>query len=479
MAQSLWCNTCCNPFEKPDHSAKRKNLRLVTERMCDMVPSIQMGSRICDDCRKIVSQVTSMPATSNLEVSDDPYVDDLESVASLNQYLGEVGETPINKAKLHQSTEYTKQKLKRINTSMKKVLTSTSNAQSDEDLDDEGEMIMQLKEKFNSTTKKSEKVQVLTVLPKSWPIRRIQSEFGVSDYMARKAKNVVKEKGILSTPNPKPGNPLAAHTADLVCGFYESDEVSRMMPGRKDFVSVKQGDQRVHVQKRLVLNNLKEAYQLFKDKFPDEKIGFSTFAELRPKQCVLAGASGTHTVCVCTIHQNVKLMMLGAKVPQLTAHRSLPLSSYRHCLAQIICNPPQPGCYFGTCASCPGISKLTDDLVTLMDDNLIDDIVFKQWVSVDRSTLETMSKPVDEFIDLFCDKLKLLLPHSFTAAEQTSFYTDCKSALQQGELVVTADFSENYAFSSRMQPRVSTGTIPKPLSTPLLFITEILESCAI
>ena len=39
------------------------------------------------------------------------------------------------------------------------------------------------------------------------------------------------------------------------------------------------------------------------------KIGLSKFAELRPKECVLAGASGTHNVCVCTIHQNVKLML--------------------------------------------------------------------------------------------------------------------------------------------------------------------------
>lgn len=47
------------------------------------------------------------------------------------------------------------------------------------------------------------------------------------------------------------------------------------MPGRKDFVSVKQGEERVHIQKRLVLSNLKE-------KNPNEKIGFSMFAELRP-----------------------------------------------------------------------------------------------------------------------------------------------------------------------------------------------------
>ena len=85
--------------------------------------------------------------------------------------------------------------------------------------------------------------------------------------------------------------------------------VSRFMPDRKDYDSVRQEGKRMHVQKRLVLNNLRELYKEFKGRFPNLKIGFSKFAELRPKQCVLAGSSGTHCVCVCTIHQNVKLML--------------------------------------------------------------------------------------------------------------------------------------------------------------------------
>ena len=58
-------------------------------------------------------------------------------------------------------------------------------------------------------------------------------------------------------------------------------------------------DKRQHVQKRLVLSNLREVYSEFKERFPGRKIGFSKFAELRPKHCVLAGASGTHTQCMC------------------------------------------------------------------------------------------------------------------------------------------------------------------------------------
>jgi hypothetical protein len=58
--------------------------------------------------------------------------------------------------------------------------------------------------------------------------------------------------------------------------------------GKKDFVSVKQEGTRVHIQKRLVLSNLREVYGAFKDTYPDKKIGFSKFAELRPQHCILA-----------------------------------------------------------------------------------------------------------------------------------------------------------------------------------------------
>ncbi len=96
------------------------------------------------------------------------------------------------------------------------------------------------------------------------------------------------------------------------------------------------------MQKRLVLTNLKEAYLLFKGTFSELKIGSSKFAALRPKHCVLAGASGTHTVCVCAIHQNVKLLMKDAKIDEITANDDLHFTTYHNVLAQMICNPPQP-----------------------------------------------------------------------------------------------------------------------------------------
>ena len=65
-------------------------------------------------------------------------------------------------------------------------------------------------------------------------------------------------------------------------------------------------------------SNPKEAYSEFKQRNPALKVGFSRFAQLRPRECILAGASGTHTVCVCQIHQNAKLMIVGSKLESYT-----------------------------------------------------------------------------------------------------------------------------------------------------------------
>ena len=57
------------------------------------------------------------------------------------------------------------------------------------------------------------------------------------------------------------------------------------------------------------LCNLQELYTAFKEKHPNVNIRFSKFCALRPKWCVLAGWKMTHSVCVCSDHQNVVLLV--------------------------------------------------------------------------------------------------------------------------------------------------------------------------
>ena len=66
--------------------------------------------------------------------------------------------------------------------------------------------------------------------------------------------------------------------------------VSRMCAGRKDCLTVRGTDgDKTKVQKRLLLGSLRDIYTLFKEDVDNPRIGFSSFAALRPRYCVSAG----------------------------------------------------------------------------------------------------------------------------------------------------------------------------------------------
>ena len=236
-------------------------------------------------------------------------------------------------------------------------------------------------------------------------------------------KKIAIEKGILSDTTPKSHPYLDKEVVDLIINFYELDENSRVMPGKKDFVSVKIDGKRVQMQKRLLLINLKELFQLLKEKYPGMKCSFTKFASLRPKYCVLAGASGTHSVCVCTIHENSKLLVEGSNMKSLTAHTNNPLKSYHDCLKIMICVEPTDNCYFGKCSKCPGAEHFISELENIFEENYIDEITYRQWKNVDRTTLHLMISPVDEYLQKLQTNLEKLLLHSFLVKKQNEFMT--------------------------------------------------------
>ena len=118
-----------------------------------------------------------------------------------------------------------------------------------------------------------QKIQILTLVPDKWSRELAAKQFGVSEYLIRTARDLKKVGGILAIPEPKRGKSLPQETLDKVRQFYEDDEYSRQMPGKKDCVSV---GGTTH-QKRLVLCNLSELYAAFKEAHPDVKIGLSKF----------------------------------------------------------------------------------------------------------------------------------------------------------------------------------------------------------
>ncbi|CAH0556525.1 unnamed protein product [Brassicogethes aeneus] len=264
--------------------------------------------------------------------------------------------------------------------------------------------------------------------------------------MVRKVKQKVKQDGILFIPDSNKGHPLLKNTEERVQEFSEV-KISVENYLAKKIINLCENGQRVQKQKRLILGNLTEIYERFREKYLFEKIGFSKFASLRPAECVLAGASGTHVVCVCLIHENFKLLFHGAKLDKLKLRDdSQPLSSYQDCMKMVICQEPTENCYFGTCTHCPGSIKLRSILENLFTDNFLDKIKCNQWTQVDRCSLETIIKSTDDYVDFFKESIPIVLQHDFIAKQQAEYFQTVKSNLEVRQVLVVADFSENYSF---------------------------------
>ncbi len=88
---------------------------------------------------------------------------------------------------------------------------------------------------------------MLTLTPESWSIKFAPKYFSVSEYLVRKARELKKEKGILSLPAQKIGKILSAETSERVKALFQDDEYSCLIPGKKDVVII---GKHVYQQKR-------------------------------------------------------------------------------------------------------------------------------------------------------------------------------------------------------------------------------------
>lgn len=299
-------------------------------------------------------------------------------------------------------------------------------------------------------TTQIERRNILTLAPVEWGTRKMAKFFNCSRNLCKSIRNELNEgdiRSVLSLNNQKTGRKLSKEIKNLVREFYENYDNSRYLPDITDCLSIKQPDgKRKLVQKKLILCNLKELHKAFRLQYSNLKIGFSKFCDLRPKHCVIAGATGTHSVCVCVYHQNIKLVIDGSKIPLFTKNRDIKLLDYKDLIKNIMCENPVKSCHFNTCKECKGTQVLKNELREIFDENDTDEIQYQQWRNTDRSTLVTEIISTDEFIDSLCDKVLKLKTHHFVFKQQSAYFNWKKNNLLDEEVLLQCDFSENYAF---------------------------------
>jgi hypothetical protein len=317
--------SCCDPL-KVHKKLIKKGLVNIDQEIVALIQSKtrerkQPGQKICHHCLQKINNLTDC---SDSEPESMAIADTLYSNAEcLNSSFSAVGVSPLKSVHSERKVSYGKRKIKQMAEATtshvashlgfppNKLVADTSQTECtcDSKLDVDY-LVSNMNEKL-SVSSRNQKIQVLTITPKSWSIDKTVQVFqacGVTRYMVKQARQLAQNDGILADRETFKRNKLDQHTLDSVINYYQDDTVSRLLPGKNDFVTIRICGTKEHKQKRLILTNLKEVHANFKTE-TGLKIGFSKFVELRPKWCVTVSSSGSHNVCVCEKHQNVKFMV--------------------------------------------------------------------------------------------------------------------------------------------------------------------------
>lgn len=227
---------------------------------------------------------------------------------------------------------------------------------------------------------------------------------------------------------------------ELIKNYYLDEKNCYICPGLRQSVISRDltTGEKTYAQKRMLLYTLHDLYKNFIDDYKgDEALPkFSYFVSLKPQECVYAGDPGTHTICVCVEHENIK-MKLAAITNQIT---------YRDLLVSAVCDVDDHSCMLHECKKCPqvmGMRKLWDNLNISSEET----ITFQCWTSDgSRASLTTKSQDSCSFLaDLF-EEIWNLTTHHFIAEAQKNYLAYCKDELKEDTAIVIQDFAENYSF---------------------------------
>lgn len=237
---------------------------------------------------------------------------------------------------------------------------------------------------------------------------------------------------------------ISTEMNQLIIDFYLNDENVYTCPGKREYVStVDENGKKIFLQKKLLLYTVHDLYLKFKNEYSGiEKIpSFSHWMSLKPKECIHAGDPGSHYICVCDKHQNVKLKLS-------TLSRKL---NYRDLLNSAVCDIDSENCMTGDCQNCPreaGVKKAFEDLVNELEIEIKNgQIKYKKWVDKgSAASLENFTVDSDEFLSQLFEDIVKLTGHHFIADTQKRYLSGCKSNLPLDTCIILMDFSENYSF---------------------------------
>lgn len=226
--------------------------------------------------------------------------------------------------------------------------------------------------------------------------------------------------------------------------FMEKDENSRMCPGKKDFV-VKH---KIKKQKRIMLDSFKNLHKKYLASKESFKISLATFWRNRPFWVVVPKLSDRDT-CGCIKHSNMHLLTMSLYNAKL-----INTKQPDYLIKDLVCSEKEINCMLRKCTKCKHrtLTLKTDDMRKKYGK-----ISFKQWEStsenraikgeskkIKRTIKSEKHTTVEEIMKLLNNRMRDYMKHVFFMRHQQREMQKIKNNVQNDEIIIQIDFSENY-----------------------------------
>lgn len=127
----------------------------------------------------------------------------------------------------------------------------------------------------------------------------------------------------------------------MLQNFYEDDTVSKMCPGKKDFV--KKG--KIKKRRRVLLDSMQNLYKRFV-KENGVRVSEAAFRRVRPFW-VQPPKTRYRETCACIVHTNMELLVTALKRAKVIEHGNL-----NDLVGSVVCSIYNESCMNGTCEVC-------------------------------------------------------------------------------------------------------------------------------
>lgn len=263
---------------------------------------------------------------------------------------------------------------------------------------------------------------------------------------------------------------------DVVQDFFLRDDVSRATAGKKETIT----QSKTKVQKRFLLDNMKNLFKVFKKENPDTNCSYYSFTKYRPFFTVKPSVDGRE-MCLCKMHINPVY-----KARTLKRKRIIHTDDLNILISSTVCDTESQACMYGTCHVCCG-KDITYDL-----QNEAENIKWHEWVRKEVTYEKNGRKmkamknvkiekedQAKELLRNFKEELKTLKKHVFNIKVQHHSFRQAVDKLKDSEMVLVADFSENYSckcFQEIQAHHFGSSREQVSLHTVVVYTTNIQES---